>query len=251
MADTLKLAPKTPVSGETFEPYEFAINQQALAFRLSVLTQDFTSFHVLHAQDTASGANPGTDLLTLFPDRGPELIDELLSYSGGTLQPILDAFQTYSSNFTHLHPPWGEDPPPPGGPPSPDPEAVYEWIQQYKHAVIAAVDTSAFNAKALIGDLPNTPAQQAAVEVWALGLRAIAPAAQFSVQQAYQVVDPVPGLPFRRIRHRAGDTGWAISGSPAPTPESWLGDFLGALGTVLVAVGNALADIGRILKKIQ
>jgi hypothetical protein len=44
MAGILKTAFKPLVSGETLEACEYAIDQQTLAFRLSVLTQDFTSF---------------------------------------------------------------------------------------------------------------------------------------------------------------------------------------------------------------
>jgi hypothetical protein len=65
--------------------------------------------------------------------------------------------------------------------------------------VIAGVDKSASDAKALMNGLPNTPAQHAATEVWVQGLRAIAPAAQFSVQLAYTVINPVLGLPSPKI----------------------------------------------------
>jgi len=211
MADILKTAFKPSVSGETLRAYEYAIDQQAFAFQLSVLTQDFTFFYVLSAQDTISSANPGTDLISLLPDRGSTLIDELISYNNTTIQAIHDSFQTYINNFKRPDRPDGEHSPPVGDPPLPVPQ-VYGWIQQLRNEVIAAVDKSACDAKALIKDLPNTPAQQAATEVWVGGLRVIAPAAQFSVQLAYTVVNPVPGLPSPKIQHGTAETIMAISG---------------------------------------
>jgi hypothetical protein len=117
MAGILKTAFKPSFSGETLEEYEYAIDQQTLAFQLSVLAQDFTSFYVLRAQDTIHSANPGTDLISLLPDRGSTLIDELTSYNNTTIQAIHDYFQTYINNFKRPDQPGGEDPPPVGGPP--------------------------------------------------------------------------------------------------------------------------------------
>lgn len=255
MVEILKTAPKPaiggqpPVGGDLLAEYEYAIDHQALAFRLSVFTQDFTPFHVLRAQDTTSSANPGTDLISLCPDRAPAVIDELLWYSTTTIQTIHNSFQTYANNFTRRRRPGSEDPPPVGGPPSPLPQIVYGWIQQHMNEVSAAVDKSASNAKDLIKDLPNSLAQKAAVEVWARGLREVAPAAQFSVRQAYTIIRPIPGLPCPEIQYGKVEPYLAISGDPILVPQNWLGDILGAVGNALIAIGNGISDLGRILKK--
>lgn len=115
--------------------------------------------------------------------------------------------------------------------------------------VIAAVDKSASDAKALIKDLPNSLAQKAAVEVWARGLREVVPGAQFCVQQAYTIIWPIPCLPCPEIHYGKVEPGLAISSDPILVLENWLGDILGAVGNTLIAIGNRISDLGRILKK--
>jgi hypothetical protein len=85
--------------------YEDAVDEQTLAFRLSLFTRDFTFFHVLRAQDTSDGANPGADLRTLCPERSQAIIHELLSYSKTTIQAIQDSYKAYCNGLGFLPPP--------------------------------------------------------------------------------------------------------------------------------------------------
>src|ERR1700761_7280786 len=105
MADNLKAAPDCvihdplPDRGETLAPYEYAVDQQVLAFRLSLLTRDFTFFHVLRAHDISSGANPGAALITLCPDGGEAINTKLLSYSLKTVKTIEASFHEYVNHL--------------------------------------------------------------------------------------------------------------------------------------------------------
>jgi hypothetical protein len=255
MTLVLETAPPLPVNGhpsvsdEAPAAYEYAIDQQALAFQLSVLTQDFTFFSALRADDTRSDANPGKGLIPLGPNRAQAVIDQLLSYSNTAVQAMKSSFETYATKFRPPGVPHGEDPPPPGGAPSPLPQIVHGWIQNHMDDLVAAVDKSASGAKALIKDLPNDATQQAAAEVWARGLREVVPAAQLTVKWAYAVVNPVPGLPFASVQQGKASPDLTVSGRLIPIPDSWIGDILGAIGTALTAIGNAIAELGRAISK--
>ena len=244
MTDIAQETPNSAVNGsvvsrgEAFAPYEYAVDQQALAFHFSVLTQDFTFFHVLHAQDISSRSNPGADLISINPDLGPKIIDELLSYSNTTIESVQDSFQA----FVRKWPPVFHQPlPEPGGDRVPQ-----IAIQDYNTALTAAVNESASKAKLLIKDLPNDPARQAAAEVWARGLREIVSPVQYSVQVLYASFNSLLAVPDLNKQTPRVDHDLPLPGTPPPVQQNAFGDFFAAIGAALIAAGQAIQALGNI-----